>query len=299
MMSDEQAEGLVFNIQKFSVNDGGGIRDVVFMKGCPLRCRWCSNPESQGLSPEHAFNPQRCLTAQECGYCLKVCRTGALTLINGLIAFDIRKCRQCFACHEVCPTGAQTVYGEKKKVKDILDLVERDGVFYTHSGGGMTLSGGECLAQYDFAISLLRAARERRINTCIETCGYYPYEHLKEACRYLDKLIMDIKCLDPQKHKEGTGVDNRIILENFTRVIEDYPDLPIRVRTPIIPGFNDTEEDVRAIRAFIPRRLNIEYELLPYHRMGQPKYGYLGRRYDFAGKQLDREKMKRLIELAR
>ena len=163
----------------------------------------------------------------------------------------------------------------------------------------MPLFGGECLAQYDFAISLLRAARERRINTCIETCGYYPYEHLKEACRYLDKLIMDIKCLDPQKHKEGTGVDNRIILENFTRVIEDYPDLPIRVRTPIIPGFNDTEEDVRAIRAFIPRRLNIEYELLPYHRMGQPKYGYLGRRYDFAGKQLDREKMKRLIELAR
>lgn len=299
MMSDEQAEGLVFNIQKFSVNDGEGIRDVVFMKGCPLRCRWCSNPESQGLSPEHAFNPQRCLTAQECGYCLKVCRTGALKLINGLIAFDIRKCRQCFACHEVCPTGAQTVYGEKKKVKDILDLVERDGVFYTHSGGGMTLSGGECLAQYDFAISLLRAARERRINTCIETCGYYPYEHLKEACRYLDKLIMDIKCLDPQKHKEGTGVDNRIILENFTRVIEDYPDLPIRVRTPIIPGFNDTEEDVRAIRAFIPRRINIEYELLPYHRMGQPKYGYLGRRYDLAGKQLDKEKMKRLIELAR
>ena len=297
-MDDEKAQGIVFNIQKFSVHDGEGIRTLVFLKGCPLRCQWCSNPESQLPTLEHAYNPGRCLTAELCGLCLKACTHEALKLVNDMIMFDGRKCVGCFACNRACPSGAQQVYGEKMTVGQILDRVERDGVFYARSGGGITLSGGEALFQHEFALSLLRAAKKRRLNTAIETCAYYKYDYLYQACQQLNKLIIDLKCLDGAKHKEFTGVDNALILENFKQVTQDFPDLPILVRTPIIPGFNDTEEDVRAIRDFIPQRANIEYELLAYHRMGQPKYGYLCRRYPLADLKLDQDKFKHLKEIA-
>ena len=297
-MNDEAMKGIVFNIQKFSVHDGEGIRTLVFLKGCPLRCKWCSNPESQEAKPQHAYNPARCLTAELCGRCLEACKTGALTLVNGMIAFDGRKCENCFACNRACPSGAQQVYGEEMSVKDILDRVERDGVFYSRSSGGMTLSGGEALFQHDFALALLRAAKNRHIGTTIETCGFYKYEFLQEACRNLDRLIIDIKSLNNEKHKAFTGVDNTIILENFKRVVAEFPDLKIQARTPVIPGFNDTEEDIRAIRDFVPQRANVEYELLPFHRMGGPKYGYLCRRYEYADKELDKNLLKRLKAIA-
>lgn len=299
-MTDAQVSGIVFNVQKFSVHDGKGIRTLVFLKGCPLRCRWCSNPESQSLKPEHAFNPTRCLTSGVCGRCLAACPTGALSLTaDGLIRHDRNKCEECFACVRACPSGAQSVYGESMSVGQALDKVEEDGVFYHRFGGGMTLSGGEALMQHEFAVALLREARRRRIDTTIETCGCYPYERLRDACPHLNRLIFDIKCLDPHKHKAQTGVDNALILENFRRVCEDFPDLPIRVRTPVIPGFNDSEDDIRAIRRMVPRRPNIDYELLAYHRMGQPKYGYLGRRYELEGATLDEALMKNLNEIAR
>lgn len=298
-MTDAHVQGIVFNIQKFSVHDGVGIRTLVFLKGCPLRCRWCSNPESQNLKPEHAFNPTRCLTAKVCGRCLQACKTGALTLVNDLICFDSRKCEHCFACVRACPSGAESAYGETMSVEQVLAKVEQDGVFYNRSGGGMTLSGGEALMQHEFANALLREARHRHIDTCIETCGCYPYEHLREACRHLNKLIFDIKSLNADKHKEFTGVDNALILQNFQKVCEEFPNLPMRVRTPVVPGFNDTEDDILAIREFIPRRPNIEYELLAYHRMGQPKYGYLGRPYALEGVTLDEQRMEQLRALAR
>lgn len=297
-MNDEQMKGLVFNIQKFSLHDGDGIRTLVFLKGCPLRCRWCSNPESQTLHPEHAYNPGRCLTAGVCGRCLEACKTGALTLVDGLICYDARKCKNCFACHNACPSGAQQVYGEEMTVKAILDHVERDGVFFSRSSGGLTLSGGEALTQHEFAHALLRAARKRHIGTTIETCGFYKYEHLQEACRHLDRLIIDIKCMDSDKHREFTGVDNAVILENISRAVSEFTELPILVRTPVIPGFNDTEEDIRAIRDFVPKRHNVEYELLPFHRMGGPKYGYLCRRYEYADRELDKGIMKKLKAIA-
>ncbi len=300
MIDDEQKEGIVFNIQKFSVHDGEGIRTLVFLKGCPLRCRWCSNPESQRMQPEHAFNPSRCITAALCGRCLQACQTGALSLMEGLICFDARKCAQCMACTEACPSGAQTKYGSVMKVRDILDKVERDGAFFARSGGGLTLSGGEALAQFDFALALLRAARKRALDTTIETCGYYPYEHMHAACEQLNKLIIDIKMLDPVKHKEYTGVDNARILENFKRVVQDFPDLPILVRTPVIPGVNDSDEEIQAIRDFIPVRPNIEYELLTYHRLGQPKYSYLGRGYGLdVDLVADKERMQHLRKMVR
>ena len=206
----------------------------------------------------------------------------------------IAPCMGCNACVRACPSGAQTVYGETQSVDQILSRVEEDGVFYTRSGGGLTLSGGEALAQPDFALALLREAKKRHIHTTIETCGHYPTEVLDQACRVLDALIFDIKCLDSARHKKATGVGSELILKNIGHVFEHFPDLPVLIRTPVIPGFNDTEEDILGIREMIPRKANIRYEALTYHRMGQPKYGYLGRRYELEGVKADEAFMKRL-----
>ena len=293
-MLDRQQTGIVFNVQKFSVHDGEGIRTLVFLKGCPLHCPWCSNPESQRREPERAYNPTRCLTAAVCGRCAKACPTRAVSIVGGLVCFDRSKCTGCNACVRACPSGAQTVYGETQSVDQILSRVEEDGVFYTRSGGGLTLSGGEALAQPDFALALLREAKKRHIHTTIETCGHYPTEVLDQACRVLDALIFDIKCLDSARHKKATGVGSELILKNIGHVFEHFPDLPVLIRTPVIPGFNDTEEDILGIREMIPRKANIRYEALTYHRMGQPKYGYLGRRYELEGVKADEAFMKRL-----
>jgi pyruvate formate lyase activating enzyme len=296
-MLDQDVSGVVFNVQKFSVHDGKGIRTLVFLKGCPLRCKWCSNPESQRLEPERAFNPTRCLTAPVCGRCAAVCPSGAMSVQGALLVDDRNKCTECFACVAACPSGAQRLYGENQTVGQVLGRVEEDGVFYARSGGGVTLSGGEAMVQPDFVLALLREAKTRRINSAMETCGHYGWDNLREACGLLGSLIFDIKHLDSAKHRGFTGVGNELILKNFRRVCEEFPGLPLRVRTPVIPGFNDTEEAITAIRDFIPKRPNATYELLPYHRMGQPKYEYIGKRYEFEGVKLDDAVMKRLHKL--
>lgn len=297
-MLDKDVSGTVFNVQKFSVHDGKGIRTLVFLKGCPLRCKWCSNPESQRLEQERAFNPTRCLTAPICGRCVDACPSGAITQINDLLCDDREKCTECFACVQACPSSAQSCYGETQTVDLVLRRVEEDGVFYARSGGGLTLSGGEPMVQPDFVLALLREARARRINTAMETCGHCDWDRLAKACGLLNGLIFDVKCMDSAKHREFTGVGNELILKNFTRLCEEFPDLPLMVRTPVIPGFNDTEEDILAIREFISRRPNVRYELLPYHRMGQPKYEYIGKRYPYEGVVLNDAVMKRLQALA-
>ncbi len=293
-MLDRQRKGIIFNIQKFSVHDGEGIRTIVFFKGCPLRCRWCSNPESQRFEPERAFNPTRCLSAEVCGRCSRACPTGAMSVRDGLNFYDRSLCTSCGACVRACPTGAQSFYGREACVDELIRKVEEDDVFYARSGGGITLSGGEALAQPDFALALLREARRRHLTTTIETCGCCPTEVLDEACRSLDQLIFDVKSLDDAKHKAFTGAGNARILQNIRHVFETFPDLPVLVRTPVIPGFNDSEEEIMAIRRMIPRRPNFAYEPLTYHRMGQPKYGYLGRPYLLEGVRADEEFMRNI-----
>ncbi len=293
-MQDSRQKGMIFNVQKFSLHDGEGIRTIVFFKGCPLRCRWCSNPESQLFRPERAFNPSRCLTASVCGRCSRVCPTGALTVIDGLNCYDRSKCTACGACVNACPSGAQSFYGYEATVEELIRKVEEDDVFYSRSGGGLTLSGGEALAQPGFALALLREAKRHRLSTTIETCGCYPTEVLAEACKSLDQLIFDIKSLDTEKHKAFTGSGNEQILKNINYVFEHFPHLPVLIRTPVVPGFNDTEEEIMAIRRMIPFRPNIRYEALTYHRMGQPKYGYIGRPYLLEGIQADEAFMKEL-----
>lgn len=278
--SDRQNKGTVFNIQKYSVHDGPGIRTIIFMKGCALRCYWCSNPESQLLQRQLAYNSDKCLTVDECKRCQDICPREALSVGDDRkISVNMTACNDCLLCAEACPSLALNVYGYEVTVDQALNRVEEDEVFYARSGGGLTLSGGDPLFQPEFAISLLREARRRRIDTCMETCGYVPWPALKEAAQYLNSLFYDIKCIEEEVHQRGTGVSNSMILGNLAKLKEAFPQLPVKVRTPVIPGYNDNEKEIGKIVDFIKSMPNTTYELLAYHRMGTPKYGYLGRDY--------------------
>jgi len=297
-MLDKDVLGTVFNVQKFTVHDGKGIRTLVFLKGCPLRCKWCCNPESQVFAPERVFNVGKCLSIEECGRCVEACPNQAISELDGFPLIDGTRCKGCLKCVEVCPAKAMNVYGEKQSVGEVLDRVEQDGVFYSRSGGGLTLSGGEATGQPDFALALLREARKRHIDRVMETCGHCDTETLLSICGLLNSLIFDIKLMDPARHKAATGVDNALILRNFGQVLKTYPALPILVRTPVVPGINDTEADIQAVIDFLPRRKGLSYELMAYHRMGQPKYGYLGREFPMGAKILDETLFKRLTSMA-
>lgn len=292
--------GIVFNVQKYSVHDGPGIRTIAFLKGCPLACRWCSNPESQRVQPELAYNRDKCLTFDQCVRCLEVCAPGAIHKADdNRPRIDWQICNQCLLCTDACPSKALTSYGERRTVADLIDAVEEDGAFYSRSGGGLTLSGGEPMHQPEFAVALLAEARRRRIHTAMETCGHCRYEDLAAAAAHLNTLLYDVKTMDPGLHREYTGVSNERILENLARVREEFPDLPILVRTPIVPGVNDNEAAIAAIVDFIAGMPNVRYEMLPYHRLGKPKYGYLGRTWEMGDTPLEDGVMRRLKEMVR
>ncbi len=294
---DKKKTGIVFNIQKYSVHDGPGIRTIAFLKGCPLRCRWCSNPESQARQPELAFNENRCLTLSKCKHCINACLRGAISRRDDdKIVIDRSLCEGCaMPCAEACPANGLIVYGDSRTVNDVLAVVEQDAAFYARSGGGMTLSGGEPMMQGEFAAALLREARRRRLKTTIETCGVAPWSAYEEAAPSLTSLIYDIKHMDPEKHKEQTGGSNDIVLDNFKKLVENFPKLPIRVRTPIIPNFNDSVEDVVAIANFLKPYEHVEYEMLPYHRLGTQKYHFLDREAPMGDVTLPQEAMYPLI----
>lgn len=268
-------KGTVFNIQYFSVHDGPGIRTVIFLKGCPLRCLWCSNPESQKRELEIAWQKSKCIG---CMQCKKVCPNAALYSENR-IKVEENRCNKCMLCTECCPTGALYRIGEWKGVEELLDEIEGDEVFYSNSKGGLTLSGGEPLMQGEFAICLLKGAKERYLNTAIETTGHVKWEILEEAAKYLDSIFYDIKSLNEEKHLFYTKVSNQLIVDNFHKLCSTYQDLPITVRTPVIPGVNDTKEDILQILDLIKSYPNVKYELLPYHAFGKSKYKNLDREY--------------------
>jgi pyruvate formate lyase activating enzyme len=279
--------GLVLNIQHFCTNDGPGIRTTVFVKGCSLRCKWCSNPESIHPKPELAYNPAHCIGESQCGRCLKgVCEESALFVAGSgddKVEVNWDLCTNCGSCISACPSEALYLFGKRMTVDEVLDEVEQDSSFYHESGGGMTVSGGECMLQPDFTSALLKGAHERGINTAVETACNVPWAFIEKVLPHVDVMLHDHKLTIPERHKKWTGVENKRILENFKKAYETFPEIKFIARTPLIPGVNDDEEHIRSVLNFIrPYDNVIDYELLPYHRYGDSKYGFLGRIYEMA-----------------
>jgi pyruvate formate lyase activating enzyme len=275
--------GNIFNIQHFSVHDGPGIRTVIFLKGCPLQCLWCSNPESQKYEPEIAYKQGQCISVKQCGLCISKCPQHAIQKNKSSgISIDRMKCDNCGKCAQVCPSNALVLLGKDYTVKDILDKVSEDDNFYWRSGGGPTLSGGEPFIQPEFVGNLLKELKKRGYHNVVETCGFFDMSALGMdlALNNIDLMLYDIKHIDDNKHKAHTGHSNERILSNLIKISNSYDDIDIIARTPVIPGFNDTDKDIQDIANFLRNVTNLKsYELLSYHSFGAPKYAQLGRKY--------------------
>ena len=276
--ADRTVTGVIFNIQKFSVNDGPGIRTVVFFKGCPLRCRWCANPESQLTKVQVLWDHARC---RSCHHCVQVCPSQAMSLKGREIRIDHMKCTSCGVCVKECPAHALKTEGETKTVQEVMNVVMQDEVFYEESGGGITLSGGEMLAQPAFARELLKAAKEEGLHTCCETTGFADPEVFASVIQYIDYVLFDVKHWNPSSHKEGTGVTNEKILANLKYAAEQRKNVLVRI--PVIPGFNDSLNDAREISRCLREARVYEAQLLPFHQFGENKYDLLGSDYAYAG----------------
>lgn len=273
-----QESGIIFDIQRYSIHDGPGIRTTVFLKGCPLRCPWCANPESQRLMPEIEYVQERCL---HCLHCITVCPTTAITEWNGEIQLDRSACEMCGRCWEACLEDGMKVVGRKATVEEILSIVERDRRFYERTGGGITLSGGEPAAQPGFSSALLRACKNRGLHTAIQTTGHQKWELLWPILANTDLVLLDIKILDRVQHNAIFGVPNDLILANAKRMVASGNSVIVRV--PVVFGFNASIENLQGIIDFASRIGVKEVNLMPYHRLGEPKYQRLGRRYELAG----------------
>lgn len=264
--------GTVFNIQRFCVNDGPGIRTTVFLKGCPLSCAWCHNPESKSPRPELFYDADQCVS---CGRCVSLCPQKAHLMENGRHQLRRESCVRCMACAEThCPALAAA--GETRRAEDVMAEVLRDRPFYQASGGGMTLSGGEPFFQEAFALKLLRLAREAQVHTCVETCGFAPLSLLEQAARWVDLFLYDIKLTDPALHRQWTGVSNDRILENLRAL--DKMGAKTVLRCPVIPGVNDTPAHFQGVAKIANSLMHLqEIHLEPYHPLGVSKARRLGR----------------------
>jgi len=276
--------GRVFDIQRYSIHDGGGIRTLVFLKGCPLRCLWCSNPESQKAGPELGFIEARCVGVETCGApCMSVCSVGAIRLsAQGKPVIDRQRCDACGLCAEACSKDALKVVGREMTVDQVLAEVEKDRPFYWRSGGGITLGGGEPLAQHRFAAEILEAAQEAYLHTAIETCGHAPWDQFETVLRHVDLLQLDFKHLDTVRHRELTGQSNELIVDNLKRVLSVKDPQDVIIRIPVIPGCNDSLEEIKGMARFVARLGYRQIELIQYHRLGVSKYPQYGMVYPLA-----------------
>ncbi|MDR1933612.1 MAG: glycyl-radical enzyme activating protein [Spirochaetales bacterium] len=278
---------MVFNIQRYCIHDGPGIRTIVFLKGCPLRCLWCSNPEGMDFLPEISYNKNIC---RKCGVCVSACPRGALSFAQARgieIARD--RCDFCGACAGVCPADALKIFGRSMSVTEILDTAAKDAAFYRRSGGGLTLSGGEPLAAENFTLALLKAAKEDyALDTAMETSFCAPEQTVDRIAPWVDHLMVDIKLMDPLRHRQAAGADNAVILRNIRRVAAERPaEKSFTIRFPLIPGLNDDERNFEEMARFITGLDRaVAFEVLPYHEFGRGKYANAGRAYPLAEKNI-------------
>lgn len=269
-------EGLIYDIQRYSVNDGPGIRTTVFFKGCPLKCLWCANPESQEPFPQMLYSEQLCT---RCHRCAKACPTGA-TIVNhdGSLEIDRDRCRACGKCVEACLNEARAISGRYMTVDEVLEVVKSDRLFYQNSGGGVTASGGEPSSQHEFVTELFKRCQESGIDTALDTCGYIRWEVLERILQYTNLVLLDIKHMDPEKHRQLTGVSNSLILDNARRIARQG--ILVVVRVPLIPGCNDSVENIRAVGKFASETGLTRIDLVPYHQLGKNKYKRLCKKYE-------------------
>ncbi|MBC7226524.1 MAG: glycyl-radical enzyme activating protein [Thermoflexales bacterium] len=291
-----QPTGITFNIQRFSTEDGPGIRTTVFLKGCPLRCAWCHNPEGLSPRPELVWYDVRCIGARDC---LRACPVGALELTPAGMRIDRERCTVCGECARACPAAALEVIGREWTPEALFAEIEKDRVFYETSGGGVTFSGGEPMRQSDFVREVARLCREAGISVALDTCGAAPWERYEEVLPFMDLVLYDLKIWDPDRHRAATGVDNARILENARRIAAAGH--PMWIRTPVIPSYTADEANIAALAAFIADELPSvqRWDLLAYTNLGQPKYHRLDRPYALEGVPLlTREEMEAVHAVA-
>ena len=294
--SDEMGDisGVVFNIQRYSIHDGPGIRTTVFLKGCPLSCTWCQNPESQSRDPEIMINKNLCTV---CGRCVSECENDAISLSEECSVTDRAKCLCCGQCVEICLNDARKLSGTMMTVGEVVKEVLKDQKFFKSSGGGVTISGGEATFQPEFAIAILRECKKSGLHTAIETCGYTSWEVLERFFECTDLVLFDIKHIDNEAHKKGTGMSNEKILENAAKMANIKA---IRIRVPLIPGFNDSEQDIRMIAAYTATLPNeVEVDLLAYNPLGEGKFESLGKGSVEHKEVQDEEHIKNLREMVK
>jgi pyruvate formate lyase activating enzyme len=271
----DDVKGTVFNIQRYSIQDGPGIRTTVFLKGCPLRCAWCSNPESQNPQPEIVHRDSLC---NKCGRCVDICPAHAISLGDKGVFIDRQLCTNCGECVAVCAPGAIKVFGEKMSAREVFQLVKKDAEFYRNSGGGITVSGGEPLYQPAFVAALFKLCRDEGIDTCIETCGLASVKALEKVLPYTSLVLFDVKLTAPAAHRKWTGKSNETILRNLGLIVKKGT--PLIIRVPLIPGINDSEEELRNIARLAGSLKVGKVDLLPYHKFGMGKYQQLDRKYE-------------------
>lgn len=273
-------KGITFNIQKFSIHDGPGIRTTVFFKGCPLRCEWCSNPESQIKNVQILHDQSKC---SHCLSCVVACPNGAITHEDNKIIINEDKCVGCLTCVNSCPNRALSYEGDYQTIEEIVDICMQDIDFYEESGGGVTISGGEGMSQPEFLKKLIAELKKHSVHVAIETTGYVKKETFEELARELDLLLFDVKHYDREKHYNGTKVYNDLIVENLKWAIDNG--IEVLPRIPVIPDFNDSLEDAEGLAKLLVEVGAKKVQLLPFHQFGEKKYELLNRNYKYKNKK--------------
>lgn len=294
--------GIVFNVQRFTIHDGPGLRTEIFLKGCPLSCKWCSNPEGQMLRPEPGLYRKRCIGEKQCGGCRDVCpEMDSIGFVrNRITSLDREKCIGCMACIEECPSDAIKAWGKEMSVSECMDIILRDRGYYEESGGGVTVSGGEPLMQADFVVGLFKQCREEGISTCLESTFCSGWNEIEKVLPFTDIIISDIKMMDPVKHKTYTGTENMLILGNLKKLADRRDDLILRI--PVIPHINDDMENISQTADFILEELKNHVkvlQLLSYMRLGIEKYDSLGREYPMKDLRFNRPAFQKRVEKIR